>query len=140
MHSPSEAPRKHVGQDIVGFTALVLALLQSLCTAAVIISGVRVLFGLSSLISATAAGPAHGFHSNKLRLTFLILAGVGAVMSLWMYWNESRLRNNPASQWRMQPMDRKLRIRRQLQLWLAVATLLLVAVETITHPWFHHEF
>jgi len=140
MQSPSEAPHRHIGQELVGFASLILAILQSICAAAVMVSGVRVLFGLSSLISATAAGPAHGFHSNKLRLTFLILAALGAVVSLWTYWNESRLRNDPAAQWRMKPMDKKLRIRRQLQLWLAVITLVLVAAETITHPWFHHEF
>jgi hypothetical protein len=116
-----------------------LALLQSLCSAAVAISGVRVLFGLSSLVSATAAGPAHGFHSNKIRLTFLVLAGVGAVVNLWLYWNESRLRSNPAAQWRITPLDKKARIRRSLQLWLAIVTLVLIAAEQITHPLFHHE-
>ena len=124
----------------MGFTALTLAFLQSLCTAAVAISGVRVLFGLGSLISATAAGPAHGFHSNKIRLAFLMLAGIGSIVNLWLYLNESRMRNNSAAQWRIQPLDKKQRFRRRLQLWLAIITLLLIAVEAITHPWFHHEF
>jgi hypothetical protein len=139
MDSPTEAPRRHPGRTLIGFTSLLLAILQSICTAAVAISGFRVLFGLGSLISATAAGPAHGFHSNKIRLTFLLLAAAGAAVNLWLYWNESRLRNNPAAQWRISPMDRKMKIRRRLQLWLAVTTLVLVAVELITHPWFHHE-
>ena len=139
MHSPAELESRRPFRTLISFGSFTLALLQSLCSAAVAISGVRVLFGLSSLVSATAAGPAHGFHSNKIRLTFLVLAGVGAVVNLWLYWNESRLRSNPAAQWRITPLDRKARIRRSLQLWLAIVTLVLVAAEQITHPLFHHE-
>jgi hypothetical protein len=139
MHSPSDAQSRHPFRSLISFASLAFALVQSLCTAAVTISGIRVLFGLSSLISATAAGPAHGFHSNKIRLAFLVLAGVGSVVNLWLYWNESRLRGNPAAQWRITPLDRKARIRCRLQLWLAIVTLVLIAVEEVTHPWFHHE-
>jgi hypothetical protein len=139
MHSPSDAQSRHPFRSLISFASFALALVQSLCSAAVAISGVRVLFGLSSLVSATAAGPAHGFHSNKIRLTFLVLAGVGAVVNLWLYWNESRLRSNPAAQWRTTPLNKKARIRRSLQLWLAIVTLVLIAAEQITHPLFHHE-
>jgi hypothetical protein len=139
MHSPSGGQSHHPLRSLISFASFALAIVQSLCSAAVAISGVRVLFGLSSLVSATAAGPAHGFHSNKIRLTFLVLAGVGAVVNFWLYWNESRLRSNPAAQWRITPLDKKARIRRSLQLWLAIVTLVLIAAEQITHPLFHHE-
>jgi hypothetical protein len=40
----------------------------------------------------------------------------------------------------MQPLTPKQRRLRWLQLGLAILTLLLVAAELITHPWFHREF
>jgi hypothetical protein len=103
------------------------------------LSGVRVAFGLGSLIAATAGGPARGFHRNGLRIPFLIVGTVGALLSLLLAWNEERLRKNPAAAWRMRPLTQKQRRERWLQLGLAMLTLLLVALELITHPWFHRE-
>jgi hypothetical protein len=39
----------------------------------------------------------------------------------------------------MRPLTLPQRKQRRLQVGLAVFTLLLVALEVITHPWFHHE-
>jgi len=119
--------------------SLALATAESICVAVVGLSGVRVLFGLSSLIAATAGGPAHGFHRNSLRIPFLVVGTVGALISLYLVWNEDRLRKNPAAAWRVKPLTVQQKRRRRLQIALAIFTLVLVATEVITHPWFHHE-
>ena len=120
--------------------SLALAAVESICVAAVGLSGVRVALGLTSLLAAGAAGPARGLHREAIRIPLLTVGALGAVLSLALLWNEARIRRNPSAAWRMQPLTPKQRRRQRLQLGLALVTLLLVAAELITHPWFHHEF
>ena len=120
--------------------SLALAAAESICVAAVGLSGIRVALGLTSLLAAGAAGPAHGFHREAIRIPLLTIGAIGAVINLLLLWNEERLRRSPASAWRIKPLTAKQRRRRWIQLILAILTLLLVAAELITHPWFHHEF
>ena len=128
-----------IGRFFLAWGSLVLAAAESLCVAAVGLSGVRVALGLSSLIAATAGGPAQGFHRNGLRIPFLAVGTAGALLSLLLLWNEERIRRNPSAAWRVRPQTKQQRRRKWLQFALAVVTLLLVALEVITHPWFHHE-
>lgn len=132
-----KSPEK--GALLFGWAAFVLAVAESLCVAAVGLSGVRVAIGLGSLLSATVGGPAKGFHGNHFRVPALILATVGALLPLLLIWNEERLRHNPAAAWRMRPLTPKQRRSRRIQLVLSCVTLLLVAMEVVFHPWFHHE-
>jgi hypothetical protein len=120
--------------------SLALAAAESICVAAVGLSGVRVALGMTSLLAAGAAGPARGFHREAIRLPLLTVGAIGAVISLLLLWNEERLRRNPASAWRIRPLTPAQRRRRWFQLGAAVLTLLLVALELITHGWFHREF
>lgn len=124
---------------LLSWGSLALAVAESVCVAAVGLSGVRVLLGLSSLIAATAGGPAQGFHRNGLRIPFLVAGAVGALLSLLLVWNEERIRRNPSAAWRIHPLTAQQKRRRRLQVVLAVLTLLLVALELVTHPRFHHE-
>ena len=124
---------------LLSWGSLALALAESACIAAVGLSGVRVAFGLSSLIAATAGGPAHGLHRNGLRIPLLVVGAIGALLSLLLVWNEERIRQNPSAAWRVQPLTVQQKRRRRLQIVLAVLTLVLVALEVVTHPWFHHE-
>ena len=119
--------------------SLALAAAESLCLAAVGLSGVRVALGLTSLLAAGAAGPAHGWHREAIRVPLLTIGGVGAVINLLLLWNEERMRRNPSAAWRIKPLTPKQRRRRWIQLVLAILTLALIAGEVITHPWFHHE-
>jgi hypothetical protein len=119
--------------------SLALAAAESICVAAVGLSGVRVALGLTSLLAAGAAGPAKGFHREAIRIPLLTLGAVGAMLSLLLLWNEAKLRRNPAAAWRIRPLTAKQRRRRNLQLIMAIVTLLLVGAELITHTWFHHE-
>lgn len=124
---------------VLGWSSLFLALLESLCAMAVALSGVRVLLGLSSLLAATAAGPAHGFHREALRIPILWASGFIAALNLLLLWNENRIRSNPAAQWRLQPLTSRQRRQRWIQIATSVAALLLILAEVVTHPLFHHE-
>jgi hypothetical protein len=123
----------------LAWSALALAAVESICAAAVALSGVRVLLGMGSLIAATAAGPAHGFHREALRVPILGVSAAIALLNLLLLWNENRIRRNPAAQWRLQPLTPKQRRGRRVQLATSVMALLLVLAEVVSHPWFHRE-
>lgn len=135
----AEESRSKTGRLLLAWGSFVLAAAESICVAAVGLSGLRVALGLTSLLAAGAAGPAQGFHREAIRIPLLTLGAVGALLSLLLLWNEEKLRKNPAAAWRIQPLTKQQRRRRWLQFGLAILTLLLVAAELITHPWFHHE-
>ncbi len=137
--SDFEKPPSRTTRLLLTWGSLALAAAESLCVAAVGLSGMRVALGLTSLLAAGAGGPARGFHREAIRIPLLTIGTIGALLSLLLLWNENRLRRNPAAAWRMRPLTPTQRRRRWFQLWTAVLTLLLVAAELITHPWFHHE-
>jgi hypothetical protein len=132
-------PNSGVRSTILGWSALCLAAVESLCVAAVALSGVRVVLGMGSLIAATAAGPAHGFHREALRVPILWGSGAIALINLLLLWNENRIRQNPAAAWRLQPFTPKQRRQRWMQLATSIGALLLILAEVVTHPWFHRE-
>jgi hypothetical protein len=119
--------------------SLGLAIIQGVCAAAVFLSGIGTALGFSSLIAATAAGPATGFHANRFRIPMLAIAGLGAVVNLVLLWNAERMRRNPSARWRMRPLTRKERWEKWIQLGASVLTLLVIAGELLAHPLFHHE-
>lgn len=131
--------RSRLANSLLAWGSLALAAAESLCVMAVGLSGVRVALGLSSLLAATAGGPAQGFHRSALRIPFLVVGTLGALLSLVLLWNEEKIRRNPSAAWRLRPLTKQQRRRRGLQIALAILTLLLVAAEVITHPLFHHE-
>lgn len=137
MDSESESSKP--ARLLLTWGSLALAAAESICVAAVGLSGIRVAVGLTSLLAAGAAGPAHGWHREAIRVPLLTIGGMGAALNLLLLWNEERMRRNPSAAWRMKPLTAKQRRRRWLQLGLAIVTLLLIAAELITHPWFHHE-
>jgi hypothetical protein len=122
----------------LGRTSLVFALLQSLCTAVLTISGIRVAIGLTALAAASGIyAPATGFHQDAIRIPMLAIAAVGAVLNLavlaWIW----HLRARPSAQWRRREISPKERRSERLQVVLAVLTLVLVGLETWTHPMVH---
>ena len=119
--------------------SLGLAIVQGVCATAVFFGGIGTALGFSSLVAATVAGPATGFHANRFRIPMLVIAGVGAVVNLLLLWNAERLRKNPSARWRMRPLTRRERWEKWIQLVASVLTLLLIAGELLAHPLFHHE-
>ena len=123
----------------IGCASFVLAAVQAICVAAVALSGVRVALGMTSLLAAGAVGPAQGFHRDALRIPILAIAGLLAVLNLFLLWNERRIRRNPAAQWRIQPLTSGQRRSQWIQLATSIATLILILAEVVTHPLFHIE-
>jgi hypothetical protein len=130
----SEPKRVH----FVGTASFLLALLQSLCTAVLTISGIRVAIGLSALAAASGVyAPARGFHQDAIRIPMLVVATAGAILNLAVLAWIRHLRNRPAAQWRRRELTAKQRRSERLQIILALITLILVGLETWTHSMVH---
>lgn len=126
------------GLRALGSASLLMALLQSICTAVLTVSGIRVAIGLTALAAAGGVyAPARGFHQDAIRIPMLILAAAGAVINLavlaWIW----RLRSRPSAQWRRRELSPKQKRSERLQVALAIVTLILVGLETWTHPMVH---
>ena len=122
----------------IGWSSLLIALLQSLCTAVLTISGIRVAIGLSALAAASGIySPAKGWHQDAIRIPLLILATIGALLNLAVIAWIRHLRNRPSAQWRRREPSPKERRSERLQIVLAIVTLILVGLETWTHPMVH---
>lgn len=124
----------------LGWTSVLIALLQSLCTAVFAISGVRVAIGLSALAAVSGIyAPAKGWHQDAIRIPMLIFATVGSIVNLAVIWWIRHLRNQPSAQWRRrEPTAREKRSVR-LQVALAIITLVLVGLESWTHTLVHRK-
>ena len=126
------------GRNALGGTSLIIAMAQSLCTAVLTISGIRVAIGLSALAAASGIyAPAKGFHQDAIRIPMLILATVGAVVNLAVVFWIWRLRARPSAQWRRRELSPKERRAEKLQVAMAILTLVLVGLETWTHGKVH---
>jgi hypothetical protein len=122
----------------IGWASLSLALLQSLCTAVLAVSGVRVAIGLTALAAAGGIyAPARGFHQDAIRIPMLILAAAGAILNLLVLAWIWRLRSQSSAQWRRREITPREKRSERLQVALAVLTLVLVGLETWTHPMVH---
>ena len=122
----------------VGGASLLIALLQSICTAVLTLSGIRVAIGLTALAAASGVyAPARGFHQDAIRIPMLILAAAGALINLAVLGWIWHLRSRPSAQWRRRELSAKQKRSERLQVVLAVITLILVTLETWTHPMVH---
>ena len=137
---PLEASASSKPMRAVVWGSVLLALLQSLCTAALTISGIRVAIGLSALAAASGIyAPAKGWHQDAIRIPMLIVATIGAVVNLALIAWMRHLRNRPAAQWRRRERSAKEKRSEKLQLALALITLVLVGLEMWTHPMVHRN-
>lgn len=124
----------------VTWASFLLAFLQSLCTAVFAISGVRVAIGLSALAAVSGIyAPAKGWHQDAIRIPMLIVATIGAVVNLAVIAWMRHLRNRSAAQWRRRERSAKEKRSERMQIVLAVVTLILVGLETWTHPMVHRK-
>jgi hypothetical protein len=118
----------------IGWSSLFLALVQSACSAFVALSGIRLLAGIAAVVFASSAWKlADRMHVRDIRLPMMGLALAGAVFGLASVWQARRLRGRESAAWRQQPVPKKKIYSENLQIALAVATLVLLALET----WFH---
>jgi len=123
---------------MLSVASLVVAVLQSACTAVLTISGIRVAIGLTALAAASGIyAPARGFHQDAIRIPMLWLAAVGAIVNLAVLGWIWKLRAQPSAQWRRREISQKEKRSERLQVALAILTLLLVGLEVWTHPMVH---
>lgn len=124
--------------NAVSGASLIVAIAQSLCTAVFAISGVRVAIGLSALAAVSGIyAPARGFHQDAIRIPMLSLATVGAIVNLLVLGWIWHLRRRPAAQWRKRELSTTEKRSEKLQVAMAILTLILVGLETWTHPMMH---
>lgn len=122
----------------VSWTSLIIALAQSICTAVLTVSGIRVAIGLTALAAASGIyAPAKGWHQDAIRIPLLIVATIGAVLNIVVIAWMRQLRNRPSAQWRRRERSAKEIRSERLQVIFAVITLILVGLETWTHPMVH---
>lgn len=125
---------------LVSGASLAIAVLQSICTAVLTISGIRLAIGLTAFaLAGSVVGPIRWFHQDAIRIPMLTIAAVGAIVDLLVLSWMRRLRAMPAAQWRLREPSRKEKRSQRLQFAVAILTLLLVATETWTHAVMHHR-
>lgn len=124
----------------IGWSSLLFAVLQSVCTFFAATAGLRLLIGVGSLaLSAEATALLARLHANWIRIPMVSLALAGALLNLAVILHMRRLRSRPASQWRQTAVPpNRLRMER-LQLLLSVATLVLITLEECFHLKFSHS-
>ncbi len=137
---PSAPPPKMllVNAKLINWSSMVFALLQSVCSAVIAISGLRVAIGLGAL--AAAAGmdaPGRGLHQDAIRIPMMALALAGSMLNLFVLWRVRNLRNRPAAQWRRQLLSAKKKYSERLQYTLSILTLILLAAEWFAHRLIH---
>lgn len=127
-------------RNVIAWSSLAFAVLQSICTFFAAMNGLRVGIGISSFVLAAGTASAiDRFHVDWLQVPMISLAVLGSVLNLLVLWQIRRLRQHPAARWRqMTPRPSKLRIER-MQLVLSIVTLILVGLEERQHLiWLHH--
>lgn len=123
---------------LINWTTFSFAVLQSVCSAFIALSGVRLLIGIGAFAAASGALKlADRMHVNSIRIPMMLLALAGAVLNLLALWRVWSLRRRPASAWRQQPVSRQKRTSESFQFALSVLTLFLLAAEVAAH---HHLF
>jgi hypothetical protein len=118
----------------IGWSSFFFAVVQSVCSAFVALSGLRILIGAAALGSALGLLKiADRFHVNTIRIPMMLLALGGSIFNLVAIWQVRRLRARPASAWRQKSIPSQKINSERLQLALSVLTLVLLAVEYFFH-------
>ena len=116
-------------------SSVLFSVLQSICTAIVVLNSVRLAIGIGSLAMTTGLGAVmeHFHQITWLRVTLLVGALSGSILTLGIVLRAIRLRNRPAARWRLRPLSIKQKRMELLQVSLSLLTLLLVVVEEYLH-------
>jgi len=121
-------------RGVIAWSSFFFALLQSICTFFLALSGVRLVIGIGSVVlSAGAAAVLEKFHANWIRLPMVGLALLGSLLNLVVLIQIRNLRSRPASRWRQRPLSSKELRMERVQWFLSFATLILVAIEEYLH-------
>jgi len=133
-HLQTDSNPHNAPSGLLGWSSFFFALLQSVCTFFIAVSGLRLLIGITSLtVSAGLAAALDRFHVNWIRIPMIALALAGALLNLVVLAQVRYLRSRPASRWRIKPPSlRALRMER-IQFVLSIATMILIGLEEYFH-------
>ncbi|HKE06223.1 MAG TPA: hypothetical protein VKB48_00270 [Candidatus Acidoferrum sp.] len=124
----------------IGWSSFLLAIVQSVCTIFVALSGLRLLLGAAAFASAIGAMQiVERIHVDTIRIPMVMFALAGALFNLVALWQVHRLRARSASAWRQKPVSRGKFASEGLQLALSLVTLLLLSLESFYHVRFTHH-
>jgi hypothetical protein len=126
----------------IGWSSLFLAMVQSVCTIFVALSGLRLLLGAATFGAAVGVMrfADQKIHVDAVRIPMLMFALAGVVFNLVALWQVRRLRGRAASAWRQKAVSRSKFASEGVQLALSVLTLILLAVESFYHLRNTHHF
>src|SRR5262249_50061957 len=91
----------NLGSSRLAGATVGVSVLQGLCVWFMAIGTLKLAFGLGVL---GLAGTASFIHSDPVRIPLMLLATLGATATLFVIWNQQRLRNLPSAQWRKRPL------------------------------------
>ena|SRR5271165_5245651 len=118
----------------LNWSALFVAFVQSVCSAFIALSSIRIFIGAAAFASALGMVKlADALHIDAIRIPMMLLALVGSIVNLLALWQVWRLRRRSASAWRQKPVTAKQRRSEILQLTLSLVTLFLLAAEYWAH-------
>lgn len=129
---PSEA--WNFNARLLNWSSFAFAVLQSVCSAFIALSGIRLLIGVGAFAAASGALKlADRMHIDAIRIPMMALALVGSVLNLVALLRIWSLRRRPASAWRQQPVSRQKKTSEFIQLSLSVLTFFLLGAEAVAH-------
>jgi hypothetical protein len=127
-----------VNTKLISWSALLFAVLQSVCSALIALNGARLLIGVGALAAASGALKlADRIHVDAIRIPMMLLALAGSLLNLFVLWQVWRLRRRPASAWRQQAVPRQKIASEWFQFTLSVLTLCFLAAEFVAHRILH---
>jgi hypothetical protein len=139
LHSEG-VPRQIISRDddrtrgVIAWSSFFFALLQSICTFFLALSGARLVIGIGSVVLSAGIGAAlDKLHANWIRLPMMGLALLGSLLNLAVLIQIRSLRSRPASRWRQRPLSPKEVRMERMQWFLSFATLILIAIEEYLH-------
>ncbi len=121
-------------RGVIAWSSFFFAVLQSICTLFLALSGVRLVIGIGSVaLSAGIAATLDKLHANWIRLPMMGLALLGSLLNVAVLLQLRSLRNRPASRWRQRPLSSKEVRMERIQWVLSLATLILITIEEWLH-------
>jgi hypothetical protein len=119
---------------LLNWSAVFFAVLQSVCSAFIALSSIRLLIGATAFaFSVGVVKLGDKMHIAAIRIPMMLFALIGSLLNLFVLWQVWRLRSRSSSAWRQKPVSPQKRRSEILQLLLSVVTLFLLTAEYWAH-------
>lgn len=133
---PSLKNHKLTSEMRLSIAALTSAAIQGLCAFLVAMNAVKLALGFTSV---AAAGGSSLIHSDVVRLALPYVSAALAAATLYVIWNDWRLRKRRESQWRKLPLTKREKWTIGLGLLSAVASWFHIIAEVYSHQRIHPQ-